>query len=89
MSHGSSRKEYFVVFLALAALTGIEVWTAGALTGGVKVWSLVALALIKATCVAAFFMHLRQERNWLRVIAALPAAAGIYALVLIQEVHQR
>lgn len=89
MSHGSSRTEYFIVFLALATLTGIEVWAAVALAGGLKVWTLVALALVKAGCVAAFFMHLRRERNWLRVIAVLPAAAGIYALVLMQEVLYR
>jgi caa(3)-type oxidase subunit IV len=85
LSHASTRKEYLLVFLALGVLTAIEVWAAGALTGGLKVWTLVFLALVKAGCVASFYMHLRSERNWLRVIALLPAAAGVYALVLIQE----
>jgi caa(3)-type oxidase subunit IV len=77
------------VFFALGVLTAIEIWVATALTGGLKAWSLVTLASAKAGCVAIFFMHLKSERNWLRIIALFPAAAGLYAIVLIKEVMFR
>jgi len=84
-----SRKEYIAVFFVLGTLTGIEVWVADATSGNLKIWILIILAMVKAACVAMFFMHLKTERNWLRFIAVLPLLTGIFAYVLILEVMFR
>ena len=81
----TNRREYLLVFLALGFLTAVEIWVAKTAIGNIKIWTLIALAMSKAVCVAAFYMHLKTERNWLRIIAALPLLAGIFAYVLIRE----
>ena len=83
------RSEYLIVFFVLGILTLIEIWIAGNASGDMKVWTLITLAFAKAACVATFYMHLKSERNWLRLIAILPAITGIFAYVLIQEVIYR
>jgi len=85
----TNRREYLLVFLTLGFLTAVEIWVAKTATGNIKIWTLIALAMSKAACVATFFMHLKTERNWLRIIAALPLLAGIFAYVLIREVMYR
>jgi caa(3)-type oxidase subunit IV len=89
LSERISRKEYIVVFFVLGILTGIEIWAADATSGNLKIWTLIILALVKAACVAMFFMHLKTERNWLRLIAVLPLLTGAFAYVLILEVMFR
>ncbi len=55
-------------------------------------WSstaLYALSIVKAGLVGLFFMHLKFETKWLKLIAVLPAIAGFYALMLCAEVFYR
>ena len=86
---------YIKIFLTLAVLTAIEVaipfiskaqpdpYTALGLT-----WSrtaLLSLAGAKATLVALFFMHLKWETRWLRLIALAPATLIFFAVWLVAE----
>ena len=91
MAGGHSKKEYIVIFVVLTVLTGIEVGMKYmAISRGILIGGLIALALAKATCVALFYMHLKSETRSLKTIIAVPLAFPfIYALVLIAEAAAR
>jgi cytochrome c oxidase subunit 4 len=85
-SHGSHKKEYFMVFLALGVLTALELFVPGMKgTTLAKGSLLTCLAIIKAFLVAYFFMHLKMEKRWLQGIAAIPISAALYALFVCLE----
>jgi cytochrome c oxidase subunit 4 len=82
-----NRKEYWIVFGALFVLTILEV---GVVYMGVpKVPLFLALsgmAIVKASLVGLFFMHLKHETPILRRSVAIPMSIpAFYALVLIAE----
>lgn len=84
--HESHTTLYIAVFFALAILTALELMVPGLKTAySLKAISLVGLALGKAFIVAYFYMHLNEERGWLRFIAAIPISAGLFATVVIIE----
>ena len=91
MAHGTTEhkshwKEYFIIFLILTFLTAVEIVIPGLDTAYVyKASSLVFLAIGKAFIVAYYYMHLKDEKGWLKFIAAIPISAGLYALVVILE----
>jgi cytochrome c oxidase subunit 4 len=90
--HHSSKKKYFVVFVALTALTLLEVAVAQVLKEqrGTMIALLVALALVKAGCVALYYMHLADERRGLKLTVGIPMLfPPIYAIVLIVEAIAR
>lgn len=62
--HSSSIRTYGMVLAALLALTAITVFAAGVNFGSPSVNVVIALAIatIKASLVALFFMHLRHEK---------------------------
>jgi len=66
----------FTTFLALLALTGLELAVvrlpAAPETRAARVTALVGLAMLKATLVLAFFMELKGGSRGLRRIALLP-----------------
>ncbi len=83
----SHARQYLIIFAVLAALTALEVGVAY-VTGHRRavMATLFALALVKAACVALFFMHLKWEARLLRIIVVIPLALPVvYALVLITE----
>ncbi len=83
----SHARQYLIIFGLLAALTALEVAVAY-LPGHRQavMATLFALAVVKAACVALFFMHLKWEARLLRLIVVIPLALPvIYALVLITE----
>jgi cytochrome c oxidase subunit 4 len=88
-AHGgvSRTRQYLTIFFVLFVLTVLEV--AVAYVQGHKtevVVALFALALVKAACVALFFMHLKWETRVLRAIVVVPLALPVlYAVVLISE----
>jgi cytochrome c oxidase subunit 4 len=85
-SHKSHTAEYVTVFFVLAILTALELMIPGLNTKyAYKAAGLVGLALGKAFVVAYFYMHLKDEKGWLRFIAAIPLVAGVYAIGLILE----
>jgi cytochrome c oxidase subunit IV len=84
--HKSHTKEYVIVFFALTILTGLELAIPGlSVAYYLKAISLVSLAFGKAFVVAYFYMHLKEEKAWLKFIAALPILAVCFAAVLILE----
>jgi len=84
--HKSHTTEYVIVFFALTLLTGLELAIPGlSVEYYLKAISLVGLAFGKAFVVAYFYMHLKEEKAWLKFIAALPILAVIFAGVLILE----
>lgn len=82
--HKSHKKMYIWIFVLLAVLTAIEIWVAEihGISAFNKGTALTLLALGKAFLVAYFYMHLNEETKWLKLIAAVPILAGIYAIVL-------
>ena len=84
--HKSHTTEYVIVFFALTLLTGLELAIPGLqVEYYLKAVSLISLAFGKAFIVAYFYMHLKEEKGWLKFIAALPILAVIFAFVLILE----
>lgn len=85
-NHKSHTVEYVIVFFVLAFLTALELMIPGLeVKYALKAVGLIGLALGKAFVVAYFYMHLKEEKGWLRFIAAIPITAAIYAIVLILE----
>lgn len=71
--HAVAHPNYWVVWAALAALTVVELGVAFLpWSRGLIIITLVALALWKALLVALYFMHLRFERNRMRIFALAP-----------------
>lgn len=79
----AKRSKYLTVFAALAVFTVVEVAVAfTAIAKSTQVVLLVALALVKASLVALYYMHLRSEGPVLKVIAAFPLLLVIVLLLL-------
>jgi cytochrome c oxidase subunit 4 len=79
----ANRLRYLRVFGALAVFTAIEVVVAFTSIGQAsRVTVLIALALVKASLVAMYYMHLRSEGPVLRVIAAFPLLLVVVLLLL-------
>jgi cytochrome c oxidase subunit 4 len=76
-------RSYLAVFAALAAITLIEYIYAAAMSSRFVplVVGLTGMAILKATLVAMFFMHLRFEGRWTRIIL-VPTVFLATALVL-------
>ena len=84
--HKSHTKEYVIVFFVLTFLTLLELGIPGLKTAyHYKVIALVGLAVGKAFIVAYFYMHLKEETAWLKLIASVPISAAIFAATLILE----
>ncbi|HXH29556.1 MAG TPA: cytochrome C oxidase subunit IV family protein [Bacteriovoracaceae bacterium] len=90
VSHTSHKKEYFKIFFLLTALTIVELIIPNmTLTQFMKISSLTFLALGKASIVAWFYMHLKDETKWMRFIALIPISAFLYATMTILEALYR
>ena len=88
--HKSHTTEYVVIFFILTILTVVELLIPGLNTPYIyKATSLVGLAVGKACIVAYFYMHLKEETAWLKLIAAVPVSAVIFAVVVILEAMYR
>lgn len=85
----SHKKKYLMIFVLLAVLTVVELFAAEWSNYTGKVISLSVLALAKALAVAYWYMHLEEEKAWLKFIAAIPMSAFIYAVVVILESTNR
>jgi cytochrome c oxidase subunit IV len=70
--HIVSRRLYFLIFGALMVLTAITVYAANINLGSEKINTIVALtiAVIKATLVILFFMHVRYSPRLTWVVIA-------------------
>ena len=86
-----NRKQYWVIFVALAVLTLLEVGVVYTPIGwGLMVSALIGLAVSKAALVGLFYMHLKHETRVLKLTVAIPMATpALYAFVLIVEAGWR
>lgn len=86
-AHQSHRKEYFFIFFVLVVLTIVELAVPDikSLSKMAKASSLVFLAIGKAFIVAYYYMHLKDEKTWMKIIAAVPISAVVYTIVLVLE----
>ena len=85
-AHANHKKEYFIIFGLLAFFTIIELFIPDLkISQFAKGSALVAVAVIKAFLVGYFYMHLKDEKAWLKFIACIPLSAAIYAAVVILE----
>ncbi|HTO96267.1 MAG TPA: cytochrome C oxidase subunit IV family protein [Myxococcales bacterium] len=86
-AHASRARQYLIIFLVLFLLTLIEVGVAYVQGHKAEVMvALFALAVVKAACVALFFMHLKWETRVLRATVVVPMCFPVlYALILISE----
>jgi caa(3)-type oxidase subunit IV len=82
-----NRKEYWTIFVVLFVLTILEVGVVYAHVPRTPLFlALAGLAIVKASCVGLFFMHLKYETPILRRAVAIPMSIpAFYALFLIAE----
>ena len=64
LSHVMSPRMLLTVFTALVALTILTVVAAQFSFGAWEVWVSLGIATVKATLVAAFFMHLYYDKSF-------------------------
>ena len=86
-THKSHTKEYLFIFGLLTLLTVLELFVPGIenVSKLIKGSVLTVLAIGKAFLVAYFFMHLKEEKTWMKLVAAVPISAALYAAVVILE----
>jgi cytochrome c oxidase subunit 4 len=86
-THEHAEPNYWMVWLSLAILTVVELLVAQ--VQGARafvVFSLCALALVKAALVAAYFMHLKFEKYALILIVLSPLLlSGILYVGLVPD----
>ncbi len=93
--HGeqSMRGLYITIFLTLGLLTIFEIYVpsvySAAWSGHTKMLLLCFLAIAKAGLVAAYFMHLKWEKPWLRWIALMPVYMGVAVILIMLETLYR
>jgi caa(3)-type oxidase subunit IV len=87
-----NRKQYWQIFVALTVLTALEVGLVY-IPGISKVLmgiGLCTLAIVKATLVGLYYMHLGHETKQLKLSVAIPMTVpAFYAFVLIAEAAWR
>ena len=88
MAEGHATPNYWMIWLYLFILTVVEI--AVIFTPVAKILiviALIALALTKATLVAAYFMHLRFEVRTLSLIALTPLVLGALLIFILIPDH--
>ena len=78
--HVVSTRTYYAIFITLMVLTAVTVWVATLDLGRLNIVAALAIAVIKATLVLLYFMHLRYSPRltWLIV-----SVAFVWLLILI------
>ena len=76
MSHGTTgaRRTWFTVYIALVLLTGVTVLVSYVNLGLMNVVVALLIASVKASLVALFFMHLKNEDRLVWGFALVPIA---------------
>lgn len=77
MSLRASARSYLAVFAALVGLTILAV------SGGLGSRGPLAIAVLKATLVALYFMHLKDEGRWLRGMSFGPILLILVLILLL------
>lgn len=68
LSHVVPLKVLAAVFVALVLLTGVTVAMAGVNLGSLNIYVALAIAGVKATLVVLYFMHLRYDQPFNRIV---------------------
>ena len=83
-AHAHPEPNYMGVFLVLFVLTVVEIAVVYLPIPHLAIaFLLIGLALTKAICVAAYFMHLKFERRTLALIAATPLALCAFLIFML------
>jgi cytochrome c oxidase subunit IV len=84
MHHVSSLGMYFGVFLALMLLTALTVWVSRIDLGALNVPVAMGVAIVKATLVILFFMHVLHSTRltWVVVLSAFLWLGVLFVLTL-------
>jgi len=87
--HTSHVPTYVTIFLVLGFLTILEIFVPDIYSAEwnktTKMLLLCLLAVVKATLVGLYFMHLKWERPWLKWIALMPAYMAVFTILLMLE----
>jgi len=85
MEHKDMKKTYVSIWVALAAITGLELAiTYTGLSKALQTMAIAGLSVAKALMVIAFFMHMLHEPKQLKYMALASLALGtILAFFLI------
>ena len=74
-THKSHTKEYLIIFFLLALFTVAELFIPEMdISYASKAVGLTLFAFAKAFLVGYFYMHLNEERRWLKFIAIIPVS---------------
>ena len=79
VEHHLPKSMYFVIFGALMVLTALTVGLAFVNLGQMNIVVALAVAIVKASLVVMFFMHLKYESPLTKVVLG----AGIFWLILL------
>ncbi|MEY4216282.1 MAG: hypothetical protein RLZZ68_738 [Bacteroidota bacterium] len=82
------RKKIYFVTILLTAITVLEVFLGAVIKQDASIWPLVkwtfvVLTLLKAGYIVIVFMHLGDERPWLRYVILVPYFIFILYLIFI------
>lgn len=82
--HVVSRKIYFAIFGALLVMTGLTVWVATFDLGRWNAIVALSIAVIKATLVVLYFMHVRysSKLTWVFICAGVIWLIILFAFTL-------
>jgi cytochrome c oxidase subunit IV len=70
MEHVESKRVYIAVFAALMVLTAVTVSIAYVNLGRLNIVVALAIAMLKASLVVLFFMHVRHATRLMKVVVA-------------------
>jgi cytochrome c oxidase subunit 4 len=85
-----SRPSYVGIWVALAALTGVELMVAFLPWPKlVLILLLIGMAIWKALLVALYYMHLRFEKRRLRLLALAPLPFCVIFVIAVLQEHFR
>lgn len=84
----SIRKKIYKVTVLLTAITVLEVFLGAVIKQDASIWplvkwSFVALTILKAGYIVIVFMHLGDERPWLRYVVLVPYFIFVLYLIFI------
>lgn len=78
-AHAASRKTYYLIYAALVVLTATTTGMAYVDLGALNVYIALTIAIVKATLVVLFFMHVKDTTG----ITKVYVAAGFFWLLIL------
>lgn len=72
--HAVPARTFIIVWACLIALTGVTVFVAGLHLGRLSILAAISIASVKAGLVLWFFMHLKYESRFFKLLLLVPVA---------------